>query len=133
MAAALRLARGQRVTMLSAEGAAGWLGPAGWRALVARAAALAPGAPFDDLLCCGAAPGHALAALRAGCRGLVLEAGCPAFAQVAGAAAECGAALLGARPPALALRGLDLRKPAGRARLADWLTRHPHDTAVTSG
>lgn len=132
MAAALRLARGQPVTMLSAEAAAGWLGPAGWRALVAQAAALAPDAPFDDLLCCGAAPGHALAALRAGCRGLVLDAGCAGFDQVAEAAACRGAVLLGARPPALALRGLDLRKPAARARLADWLTRHPHDTAPAS-
>ncbi|MGG5812292.1 hypothetical protein ACK8OX_23620, partial [Falsiroseomonas sp. CW058] len=71
--------------------------------------------------------------LRAGCRLLVLDGASPAFAAVAGAAAECGAELLPARPPALDLQGLDLRRPGARALLARWLTPAPHDSAVTRG
>lgn len=107
--------------LLSAPGAAGFLGPAGWRALVA----LAPG--FPDALCCGDAGGDALAALHAGCRLLVLDPTCPAFAAVAGAAGEVGARLLPARPPALDLESIDLRRPTGVALLTDWLVA-PHDT-----
>lgn len=116
--------------LLSAPGAAGFLGVAGWRALVARAAELAPGAPLEDALCCGAAPGLALAALRAGCRILVLDGACPAFAMVESAAAEVGARLLPARPPALDLRELDLARPAGQARIAHWLSAAPDDSGA---
>lgn len=129
-AAALRLAEGRTPLLLSAAGAAGFLGPRGWRALLARVAELAPGVAFEEALCCGAAPGHALAALRAGCRRLVLDSGCPSFAAVAGAAAEAGAVLLAARPPALDLRALDFRKPGARGVLARWLAAHPHDSAA---
>ncbi|MDO9501923.1 hypothetical protein [Falsiroseomonas sp.] len=108
--------------LLSAPGAAGFLGAHAWRALVA----LAPGYP--DALCCGDAAGDALAALREGCRLLVLDAACPAFTAVAGAAAEAGAVLLPARPAALELDVIDLRRPTGRSRLADWLAGR-HDTA----
>jgi hypothetical protein len=120
-AAALRLARDFRVLLLSAPGAAGSLGPGGWLALVAAARAAVPEATVQDMLCCGDAPGHALAALRAGCRCLVLDPSCPAFDAVRAAAAECGAVLLPERPPALDLTGLDLRRPGGRARLIAWL------------
>jgi hypothetical protein len=130
-AAALRLAEGRAATLLSAPGAAGWLGAEAWRALVAEAAKQAPGARFADLLCCGDAPGHALAALRAGCRLLVLDGACPAFAQVAAAAAELGAVLLPARPPALDLAGLDLRKPGGALLLRRWLDQD--DSAPATG
>lgn len=112
--------------LLSAPGAAAFLGPGAWRALMA----LAPG--FPDALCCGDAGGDALAALRADCRVLVLEAASPAFDVVAGAAAEAGARLLPARPPAFELDGIDLRRPAGRSRLADWLAGR-HDTAAPLG
>ena len=103
------------VLLLSAPGAAGFLGPRPWRALVASAPA------FPDALCCGDAAGDALAALREGCRILVLDQACPAFAQVAGAAAEAGAILLPARPPALDLAGLDLRRAGACAKLTAWL------------
>lgn len=129
-AAALRLAAGRPVLLLSAQGAAAWLGARGWRALVARAAAEAPGGPEADALCCGAAPGHALTALREGCRIVVLDGACPAFAAVEAAAAELGALLLPTRPPALDLRGLDLRRPGGQARLAHWLAGAPDDSAA---
>ena len=131
-AAALSLAEGREVLLLSAPGAAGFLGAGGWRALVAAAARDAPGAPFQDALCCAAAPGLALAALRAGCRLLVLDAACPGFGQVAGAAASMGATLLPARPAALDLSALDLAAPHGRRILAAWLIRHPDDSGPAS-
>lgn len=130
---ALRLAAGRPVLLLSAPGAAGFLGAAGWRALVAEAARQAPGVAFADALCCADAPGLALGALRAGCRLLVLDGASPAFGQVAGAAAEIGAALLPARPPALDLGGLDLARPHGAARLAAWLAPPPHDSTRGNG
>lgn len=132
-AAALRLAAGQRVALLSAAGAGGFLGAAGWRALVAEAARLAPGTPFADLLCCGDAPGHALAALRAGCRIVVLHGACAGYPAVAAAAAECGARLLPARPAALDLAGLDFRREGARRRLAQWLAAAPDDSAAAGG
>lgn len=132
-AAALRLAAGRRVTLLSAPGAAGWLGAEGWRALLAQAAATVPAAPFDDLLCCGDAPGRALAALRAGCRALVLEGAVPAFGAVRDAAAEIGAVVLPARPPALDLAGLNLAKPGAAAVVRRWLAAHPDDSTPRPG
>lgn len=131
-AAALALAEGRDVLLLSAPGAAGFLGAGGWRALVAAAARQAPGAPFRDALCCAAAPGLALAALRAGCRLLVLDPSCAAFGQVAGAAASAGATLLPARPAALDLSALDLAAPHGRRILAAWLIRRPDDSGRAS-
>lgn len=126
--ATLTLAGPGGVALLSAEGAAGFLGPRAWRALVDAARAAHPAVPAPDLLCCGTAPGDALAALRAGCRGIVLDATAPAFAAIAGACAEAGATLLPGRPPAMEARSLDLRHPAGRSRLAAWLTVPPDDT-----
>ena len=104
--------------LLSAEGAGGTLGPLVWRAMIEQAA---QGAPVEDALCCAAEAGHALAALRAGCRLIVLRRDCPGFARVAAIAAELGATILPERPEALDLRGLDLRRPGGRAILARWL------------
>ncbi|HZF75478.1 MAG TPA: hypothetical protein VE033_06555 [Acetobacteraceae bacterium] len=126
--ALLAAAAGHRFTMLSMPGAAGSLGPRAWLALAARAGDL------PALLCCGAAPGHALAALRAGCRELVLEGGTSAFPAVASAAREVSALLLPVRPLALDPRPLDLRRPGGRARLLAWLcTPSPDDRAFTLG
>ncbi|WP_439597137.1 hypothetical protein [Falsiroseomonas sp.] len=117
-----------QVLLLSAPGAAGFLGPQAWRAL----AALAPG--FADALCCGAAAGDALAALRAGCRLVVLEGGCAAHAALSLAAAEVGARVLPARPPALDLQTLDLRRPFARAKLSEWRAKAAapaHDTRAS--
>ncbi|MCO6414841.1 hypothetical protein JYK14_01440, partial [Siccirubricoccus sp. KC 17139] len=66
---------------------------------------------------------QALAALRAGLRALVLDPSCPAYPALAAAAAECGARLLPARPPALDLGRIDLRRAGGRRLLAQWLVR----------
>jgi hypothetical protein len=126
-AAALALAGARGVILLSAPAAAESLGPAWFLALVRQAVAAHPGAPPPHamLLDCGDAPGAALAALRAGARWLVLDPGVPAFPGVAGAAAEVGARVWPARPQALDLRSVDLRRPAGRARLAAWLADQP--------
>lgn len=120
-AAALGLAGPRGVLLLSAPGAAGSLGPGWFLAIVAAAAAAHPGVPHRAALDCADAPGPALAALRAGLRLLVLDPGCPAFAAVAGAAAACGAEIWPARPAALDLGRLDLRKSGGWNKLAGWL------------
>lgn len=51
----------------SPPGAAGWQGIGWWRELVALARAEAPDLDIAAVLDCGAAPGLALAALKAGC------------------------------------------------------------------
>lgn len=104
------------LVLLSAPAAAGYAGCLWWRELVAAARAMHPATPALDVLDCGAAPGHAMAALRVGQRLLVLDPACPAFAAVAAAAADCGAHLLAARPPAL-----DLAAHGAARRLAGWL------------
>jgi hypothetical protein len=126
--AALALAGPAGVTLLSAPGAGGFLGPRAWRALVEAARRDHPGVPAWDLLCCGGAAGDALAALRAGCRGIVLDGTLPAYAAIAGACGEVGATLFPQRPPAIEARAIDLRRPAGRACLTAWLTVPPDDT-----
>ncbi|MDE2333608.1 MAG: hypothetical protein KGK10_03635 [Rhodospirillales bacterium] len=103
---------GRPVTLLSPPGAAGRLGALWWWVL-AEAARARASAPVADLLDCADAPGHAMAALRCGCRGLVLARG-PGFARVAAAAASLGAEVLDSRPPAMTI--LDWR--AGDARAA---------------
>lgn len=115
-AAVCALAPPGGVLLLSAEGAGGFLGAAGWRALVAVA-----GTGMPNALCCGAAAGDAVLAIRARCRIIVLDGRLPAFAAVEAAAREAGALLLPGRPPSLAVRSLKLEQHAGRARLADWL------------
>jgi hypothetical protein len=107
---------GYPVVLLSAPAAAGNAGCLWWRELVAAARALHPATPALDVLDCGAAPGHAMAALRVGQRLLRLDPACPAFAAVAAAAAGWGAHVLAERPPALDLGG----RGAGW-RLAGWL------------
>jgi hypothetical protein len=122
---AMALAGPGGVLLVSAPGAAGQLGPGWWQALL-----LAAGAG-SGVLDCADAPGQALAALRAGCRDLVLDGGCPGFAAVAGAAAEVGARLRPARPPTLDCARLDLRRPAARETLAAWLAQGPRDSGAT--
>jgi hypothetical protein len=116
VAAALEIAAGRPITLLSAPGVAGYLGVAGFAALLAPHGAL-PLAILDA----ADAPGHALAALRAGFRRVVLAPAVPGFAPLAELAAGLGAALLPAAPPALDLARVDLAKPQGRRHLARWL------------
>lgn len=120
-ALALALAGKRGVLLLSAPGAAGYLGPGWFLGIVAAAAAAVPGVAHKPVLDCADAPGQALGALRAGLRDLVLDSRCPAFAQVAAAAAVLGGRLRPVRPAALDLGPLDLAREGARAKLAAWL------------
>lgn len=99
------------VTLLSAPGAAVYAGCGWWRALVDASGATGP-----DVLDCGDAPGRAMEALRAGCRIIVLDPGCPAAPLIAARAAAAGAYMLTTRPPAL-----DLAAPEAARGLQAWL------------
>lgn len=85
------LSGGARTVLRSPDAAVLFLGPAYWRALIARAEAEFPGQIEADILDCADAPGLAMAALRAGCRYLLLDPACPGFAAVQSAAATIGA------------------------------------------
>jgi hypothetical protein len=113
---ALGLAGPGGVCLLSAPGAAGFLGPAWWQALLR-----ATGAESAGLLDCGRAPGLALAALRLGLPRILLLAAAPGHAAIAAAAAEAGADLIDTRPPALDLRHLDPGHPGAARKLRAWL------------
>lgn len=103
------LAPGRPVLLLSAFGAAGYLGALWWRSLMAHV-----GAPCDALDCADQ-PGRALEALAAGCRIVILHP-CPALPSVA--ARAHGALILSARPPSL-----DLAHPGAARRLHAWLAQ----------
>jgi hypothetical protein len=120
-ALALALAGKRGVVLLSAPGAAGFLGPGWFLAIIEAARAEVPGVVHKAVLDCGDAPGQALAALRAGLREVVLQPGCPAFAQVVAAAAEISARVRPVRPESLDLGPLDLARGGARAKLAAWL------------
>ena len=127
------LAAGRKLTLLSARNAAVFAGVGWWQALVATALRRAPAGMLAagmvfDVLDCGAAPGRALEALRAGQRLLILRADGEIFADLAARAARQGATLLAERPPALDLvtfepSGPPARASARAARLAAWLDR----------
>jgi hypothetical protein len=85
--------------LLSAPGAGVWAVAGFWRALIDAAAREFPNQIEADILDCADAPGQAMAALRAGCRFVVLDPACPAWPAVESAARSCGAVLL-AHPPA---------------------------------
>jgi hypothetical protein len=115
---ALRIAAGRPVLLVSAPGAALNAGPGWFKAVLDQAAAAHPGARLDAALDCAAAPGAALAALRAGFKLVVFDLGQPSAASVLGAAAEAGAEVLGARPEALDLGTLDPRRRDDERRIA---------------
>jgi hypothetical protein len=126
--AALAAAGPHGVTLLSAPGAAGFMGPGWFLALVAPAMAAFAAVPCRAVLDCADAPGQALAALRAGLRWVVLAPEVPGFAEICAAALESGATVLPAAPAALDMALLDLRRPAGQQRFAEWLRTTPDDT-----
>lgn len=92
------LADGRRRVLVSAEGAGVWAGCLWWRALIGLAEAEFPGLVEADVLDCADSPGQAMAALRSGCRWIVLDPACPAALAVRGAAIGLGAVVLDARP-----------------------------------
>jgi hypothetical protein len=105
------VAVGRPCTLLSAPGAALYAGCRWWAELLQQG-------DFEGqaLLDCGAAPGRALEALKLGLNGVVLTCEAAPLAVVAGIAAEMGALLLPAAPPAL-----DLGQPGAARKLAAWL------------
>ena len=103
---------GRLPTLLSAPGAGAYAGVGWWLALMRLAGA------DDHILDCGAAPGRALEALRAGQKRLILQADPRIWADVAGRAQSCRAVLLAAPPPAL-----DLGQPGAYRNLPAWLAR----------
>jgi hypothetical protein len=120
LAAARAVALPLPLVLLSAPGAAGTLGPAWFLGMVAAAAAADP-FPHWPALDCADAPGQALAALRSGCRLVVLAPEPPGHAAVAAAAAELEARVWPGRPPAFDLGRCDLRHPGLRPALEAWL------------
>ena len=115
---ALSIAAGRPVLLLSAPGAALNAGPGWFKAVLEQAAAEHPGANFTAALDCAAAPGAALAALRAGFKLVIFDLGHPSAASVLGAAAEAGAEVLDTRLEALDLGALDPRQRDDQRRLA---------------
>jgi hypothetical protein len=110
------LAFGRPVTLLSAPGAALYMGVALWQAVVAKAREEHQDVTAPDILDCADTSGYALSALRLGQRRLVLWPESPGRAAVVAAASTIGADVLEAAPPAL-----DLAAPREAQRLADWL------------
>ena len=101
---------GVAVKLRSAEGAVGYLGPAYFRGL-------------DVVLDCGEAPGHALAALRAGVKRIRLRATPETLARIADIARQLGSELDQTEAPTLDLASV----PMGRwsAACHAWLTSAP--------
>ncbi len=104
--AALRAAsaHGVPVTLFSGPGAAGYAGPEWFRELIAAATAEHPTTRVTAVLDCGAAPGHALAALRAGLKAIRIVADPAVGRRIAELAADYGARVA----PAVGDDALDL-------------------------
>jgi len=107
---------GRPVTLLSAEGAGVYAGVGWWRALATAARAAHPGCLCHDILDCGASPGRALEALRAGQTMLILRADPRVWTDLAERTRHCGGVLLAQAPPAL-----DLAAGGALRRLDAWL------------
>ena len=88
------------LTLVSAPGAGGYAGAAWFAALAAQGQAAFPQVAQRWVLDCADAPGHVLAALRAGVRAVVFTGAPELRERLAGVAAACGAALLEASPGA---------------------------------
>jgi len=111
-------APGLRLALLSAPCAAIFAGPGWWLALIRRAHTNHSGLIAADYLDCDDAPSLALSALRLGHKSLILDPVCPAFSDVAAAAAALGAHVRATRPAAL-----DLAEHNADRRLLAWLSR----------
>ena len=102
----------------SAPGAAGYAGPAWFRELALAVAEEFPDVDVATSLDCGAAPGDALAALRAGVGTIRLRAPKKVRDKILIIAERCGARLDDDRRAALDLDGLAEPEAACRAWLA---------------
>lgn len=108
---------GVGVTLVSAPGAAAYLGAAVFRQIVEAARAVAPGVEVRAVLDCGADPGLALNALRLGVDAVRVEAKPKVRARLADMARKQGARLDEAAGAALDL--CDVADP--RAACGAWL------------
>ncbi len=117
--AALRAAKetGEILVLVSAPGAAAYVGPGWFREVVDQARQAYPAVRVDAFLDCGARPGDALAALRAGVPGVIFT-GEPRVADKLAALAEArGVAFRRARPDVV-LDLLNATDPAAECRRA---------------
>lgn len=119
LGAARELAR--PVMLVSGPGAAWYAGAGWWRALLDHADAEFPDVEFDSVLDCSGAPGYALASLREGVPCIAFSGHADAAVRLKAIAAQLGARVLDALPPALELDGL--RDPAIACRV--WLREEP--------
>jgi hypothetical protein len=112
---------GRALTVLSIPGAAGSAGPAWFHALTQAGQAEFPHVALTGVLDCADQPGHALAALRAGCRDLLLHASVPAWPRVQAIAEASAARLYRCHGPFFDPRFF--REPIGACR--EWLAVNP--------
>lgn len=82
-----------RPVLISAEAAALFAGCLWWRRLIDLAVA-ETGIGCDDWLDCADAPGQAMAALRVGCRGLIMTPDLPSLPALYAIAAPLGARIV---------------------------------------
>jgi len=106
------------VRLLSAPGAAAHGGAAWFGEMVAAARAHHPGAKAEAVLDCGAEPGLALGAIRAGIEAIRIKTPAPVRARIAAIASAAGCRLV----PNTRVRALDLLDARDPQRAADaWL------------
>ncbi len=115
MAAAADL--GVPLILVTAPGAAAYLGPAWFREMTAAAAREYPQVRLTAMLDCGAKAGHAMAALGAGVRSVRFTGRKAAAAKLAEIAAARGGEVVTGRMPALDL----LNRPDPEAACRRWL------------
>ena len=120
LAAAAEL--GVAVTLISAEGAAGYAGPTWFRMVVEEARAAHPEAQVTAVLDCGDLAGYALAALRDGAQ--IIRFSGDTADKIADIAAQYDARVIAARPEALDLAPVErARRDLVRA-CREWLEEH---------
>ena len=105
------------VHLVSAPGAAGFLGPPLFKQIVDQARAAEPAARATVCLDCADEPGMALDALRQGVEAVFLSAAPEVLARIERVATQAGARL--AKRPA---RALDMADAGADRRLDAWLT-----------
>jgi hypothetical protein len=119
LAAAASLDRA--LTVLSIPGAAGSAGAPWFHALIRAGSDEFPHVPLTGVLDCADQPGFALAALRTGCRDILLLDSVPAWPRVRAIVEAAGARLYGSPGPAFDPRFF--RDPMGACR--EWLAVNP--------
>jgi hypothetical protein len=84
----------RKVRIKSPDGAAGQMGPLTWKALVGALRRDFPEIEIEDWIDCAEDAGYALAALRAGCSGVIFAGPRATAEQLSGIAGQLGARLL---------------------------------------